>query len=411
MANDLTKSYEMFAKAQELVPNGIYGPRNPSFLDSGAKAFPCFLREGKGAHIIDVDGNEYIDFMCSFGANLLGFRHPRVEEAVIDQMGRGGLLTMPGDKWVQLAEYLTAHTPLADWVIFGKNGSDVTSWCTNVARVHTKKSKILMAMGAYHGFHAWSVPTPTGVPKEHRAGIVTFTYNSIESFHKAVEKYKDELAAVILTPIRHEVFSDLEMPVEGFYDAVRKTCDQENMVFIMDDIRCCYRLKFEGSHEYFGTRPDLVTIGKGMANGYPISVAYGTAEMKQAACQVYFSGTHFYSSVPMAASLATLEIIRNEGIIDRMNELGNNLKKGILEQATAHGVEVSYSGPPSIPFMTFKNGGPAAALLFTSEAARRGIFLHPHHNWFVCAGHTDEDIKKTLEVTDVCFKMVKEKFS
>jgi glutamate-1-semialdehyde 2,1-aminomutase len=148
-----------------------------------------------------------------------------------------------------------------------------------------------------------------------------------------------------------------------------------------------------------------------MANGYPIAVAYGREEIMNAACQVYFSGTHFYSAVPMAASLTTLEIIRKEGIIDRMNELGAMLKKGLLEQAASHGVEVVYSGPLSIPFMTFKNGGPAAALTFCGAAVKRGVFLHPHHNWFVCAGHTEDDIKQALQATDECFKLVKEKFS
>ncbi len=402
---DLTKSLEMFEKAKTLIPNGIFGPRNPMFL--GNQTHPCFFRSGKGGRAIDVDGNEYIDYMCSFGANLLGYLHPKVEEAVNKQMQKGGLMTMPMDVWTELAEYLVEHTPLADWVIFAKNGSDVTTWCTNVARVHTKKKKILMAMGSYHGFHSWSVPTPTGVPDEHRAGVVTFTYNSIESFTKAFEKHKDELAAVILTPIKHDIFQDLELPVPGYFDAVRKACDENNVVFIMDDIRCCYRLKFEGSHEYFNTTPDLVTIGKGMANGHPIAVAYGTEKMKQAACQVYFSGTHFYSGAPMAAALAALEIIRTEGVIEKINHLGQMLKDGMLEQAQSHGVEVSWSGPLGIPFMRFPKGGPAASITFAGSATKRGVFLHPHHNWFVCAGHTEEDIKQTLEVTDECFAIVK----
>ena len=406
---DLTKSYQLFDKAQQLVPNGIYGPRSPKFLGMGD--YPCFFREGKGGRVIDVDGNEYIDYMCSFGANLLGYRHPKVDETVMSQLrDHGGLMTMPSNHWVELAEYLTTHTPLADWVVFAKNGSDVTTWCTNVARVFTKKKKILMAAGSYHGFHSWSVPMPTGVPDEHRAGIVSFQYNKIEGFKKAVEKHKGEIAAVILTPIKHDIFQDLEMPVPGFFDEVRRVCDEENMLFIMDDIRCCYRLQFEGSHEFLGAKPDMVTIGKGMANGYPISVAYGAARLKEAACQVYFSGTHFYNGVPMAAALTTLEIIRTEGIIDYINNIGGMLRRGMVEQAESHSLTVSWSGPPAIPFMTFKTGGAAASTLFATSAARRGIFLHPHHNWFICAGHTEADIKQTLEVTDECFKLVAEKF-
>jgi len=404
----LEKSHEMFEKAQKLVPNGIFGPRNPNFMVPGA--YPCFFREGKGGRAIDVDGNEYIDFMCAFGANLLGYRHPKVDEAVHKQQSEsGGLMTMPMDRWVELAEYITDHTPSADFVIFAKNGSDVTTWCTNVARVHTRRQKILMAMGSYHGFHAWCVPATAGIPNEHRAGILNFDYNNVDSLKRVVEKNSGEIAAIILTPMRHEAFSDISMPEEGFFKAVREVCDEEGMLFIMDDIRCCYRLKFEGSHEYFGADPDLVTIGKGMANGYPLSVAYGKNHVMKSAQQVYFSGTHFYSAGPMAAALTALEIVRTEGIIDKVNATGEMFRKGLLEQAASHGVEVNYTGPPPIPFMTFVgDSGFQWSRLFCAEAIKRGVFLHPHHNWFICAGHSEEDIKFALEATDECFKKVKE---
>ena len=402
---DLTKSMAMYERALRVIPNGIYGPRNPASLVLGK--YPCFFREGLAGHVTDVDGNDYVDFMCAFGANLLGYRHPKVEEAARDQMTRGGLLTMPTDRWLELAEYFTAVTPSANWVVFAKNGSDVTTWCTNVARVHTGKKKILMAAGAYHGFHSWSVPFPAGVPDEHRAGIVEFAYNDVADLRRAVDEHRGDLAGIILTPIRHDTFHDVELPVPGFFEAVRELCDRDGIVFIMDDIRCCYRLKFEGSHEIFGAKPDLVTVGKGIANGYPLSLAYGTAAMMDAARQVYISGTHFYSGVPMAAALASLEVIRAEGVVERVNALGELLKRGVLEQAAAHGVPVTYSGPPAIPFLSFQAGFQANRV-FCSEATVRGVFLHPFHNWFLCAGHTEDDIRRALEVTDVCFGKVKE---
>ncbi|MFA6448522.1 MAG: aminotransferase class III-fold pyridoxal phosphate-dependent enzyme [bacterium] len=404
---DLTKSHALFARAQDLIPNGIFGPRNPNFMVGGQ--YPCFFREGYMGHAVDVDGNDYIDFMCSFGANLLGYRHPAIEEAAREQMSRGGLMTMPMDRWVEAAEYLTKHIPLADFVIFAKNGSDVTTWCTRVARVHTKRKKILMADGTYHGFHDWCVPSSTGVHDLHRAGIISFKYNDVESLRKAVESNKGEIAAIILTPMRHEAFSNVELPVDGFFKEVRKVCDEEGIVFIMDDIRCCFRLKFEGSHEYFGAEPDLVTIGKGMSNGYPLSVAYGRESMKKAACNVFFSGTHFYSGMPLAVMLTCLEIVRTEGVIDKINKIGTLLKNGLLDLAAKHSVDVTYSGPPSIPFMNF-NYQNAFVLrnTFCSNAVRRGLFLHPHHNWFVCAGHTEDDIARALEIADICFEKTKE---
>jgi glutamate-1-semialdehyde 2,1-aminomutase len=402
----LTNSMAMYERALRVIPNGIYGPRNPAALVLGK--YPCFFRSGHMGHVVDVDGNDYIDFLCAFGANLLGYNHPKVEEAARDQAARGGLLTMPTDRWLELAETFTARTPLADWVVFAKNGSDVTTWCTNVARVHTGRTKVLMATGAYHGFHSWSVPFPAGVPDEHRAGVVEFAYNDAADLRRAVDENRGALAAIILTPIRHDTFHDVEMPVPGFFDEVRALCDRDGIVFIMDDIRCCYRLKFEGSHEFFRARPDLVTVGKGVANGHPIAIAYGTSAMMDAARQVYISGTHFYNGVPMAAALASLDVIRAEGALEKINHLGGMLRRGIEQQATAHGVAATYSGPAGIPFLSFPELGFEASRVFCGEAALRGVFLHPFHNWFICAGHTEEDIRRTLEVTDVCFRKVKE---
>ncbi|HOO57571.1 MAG TPA: aminotransferase class III-fold pyridoxal phosphate-dependent enzyme [bacterium] len=404
---DISKSLEMFEHAQQVIPNGIFGPRNPNFMVGGQ--YPCFFREGYMGHATDVDGNEYIDFMCSFGANLLGYRHPVVEEAVKEQMTRGGLMTMPMDRWVEAADYITQNIPLADWVIFAKNGSDVTTWCTRVARVHTKRKKILMASGTYHGFHDWCVPTTTGVNPAHRADILGFEFNNVESLKKAVENNKDEIAGIILTPMRHEAFSNVELPKEGFFDAVREVCDENGIVFIMDDIRCCFRLKFEGSHEYFGAKPDLVTIGKGITNGYPLSVAYGKEDLKRAACNVFFSGTHFYSGIPMAAAVAALKYIKEENVLAHINKIGEMFKNGIIELAEKHSVDITYSGPPAIPFVNFNSPNTfQMRSTFCSNAVRRGVFLHPHHNWFICGGHTEDDIAKTMEVLDICFEKVKE---
>src|SRR5665647_673182 len=160
------KSYAMLEEARKVIPNGIYGPRTPSFLTYGS--YPCFLARGKGSHIWDVDGNEYIDYMCSFGTNILGICNEEVDQAAMDQMKKGDCFTLPSNRWNEMAEYMVNLIEGQDWVVFGKNGSDVTSFATTVARGYTGKNKIILANGAYHGAHFWCTHSEYGIPKEYQ---------------------------------------------------------------------------------------------------------------------------------------------------------------------------------------------------------------------------------------------------
>ncbi len=404
------KSYEMFEKAKEYVPNGIYGPRSPMFLTYGS--YPCFLERGEGSHIWDVDGNEYIDYMCSFGTNILGIGHPYVEESAKSQMERGNCFTLPSSRWNETAKRLVELISGMDWTVFGKNGSDATSYSIAVARNYTKKRVIIIANGAYHGAHFWNSHNPAGIPPEYQAFVEHFNYNDLEGLKGIFDKHKGDVAAVMLTPYHHPAMADQVMPAPGLLDEVRKLCDSEGSLFIMDDIRCNFRLHINGSHVHFGADPDLVCLGKAMANGYPISSCLGKAKIKKAAEEVYFTGTHFFSAVPMAATIATLDVIEEEGIIEKVAKQGALLKKGLISAAEKHGLKVNYTGHDAMPFMSFV-GDQNLELnrLFCGEAAKRGIFFHPHHNWFLSGAHSDEDIEKTLDVSTEALSIVKDHIS
>jgi glutamate-1-semialdehyde 2,1-aminomutase len=187
-------------------------------------------------------------------------------------------------------------------------------------------------------------------------------------------------------------------------------CKAEGILILSDDIRCGFRLNANGSHVYYGFEPDLVCFGKAMANGYPISALTGKEAYKEAAEAVFFSGTHFFAAVPMAASLAAIRVINRDGVIKKLYDTGMKLKEGMTALAAEAGLKVHYTGHPVMPFMRFDGDADFSVnRFFCGEAAKRGIFLHPHHNWFVCLGHTDADIARTLEVARECFKLVKEK--
>lgn len=404
------KSYQMFDEAKKMIPNGIYGPRNPYFLTYGS--YPCFFTKGKGSHVWDVDGNEYIDYMCSFGTNILGMCNPEVDEAAMDQMRKGNSFTLPTDKWNELAKAMVGLIDGMDWVAYGKNGSDVTTYATAIARHHTRRNKIVVVKGAYNGAHFWCSNSSAGVPDEYRAHILSFEYNDIDQFKALVDENKDDIAGVMLTPHHHPAMADQVMPKKGFYNEIEDICSKEGILVIMDDIRCGFRIHNNGSHCYYDSHPDLVCFGKAMANGYPISAIMGKNSNKATAEGVYFTGTHFFAAVPMAAAITTMKIIERDKVIENIYDLGIRLKQGIKSQAEELGLDIHYTGHPVMPFMRFEGDADLSLnRFFCGEAAKRGIFLHPHHNWFICAAHTKEDIERTLEVTRQCFALTAEEMT
>jgi len=406
---EFTKSYELFEEAQKYVPGGIYGPRTPRFLTFGS--YPAFLKRGEGCRVWDVDGNEYIDYMCSFGTNLLGLKNPRVEAAALEQMKNADCFTLPSDLWVPLAKKMTETVHNGDWCVFGKNGSDVTSYALSAARVFTGKWDIIVARGSYHGSHFWCQPHGTGIPEEWKSHIHYINYNDPADLQRVVEANRGKIACIMLTPHRHDAFIDQVLPTKEFVESVNSLAKSEGFCVIIDDVRCGFRLHLAGSAKWYGYNADLQCFGKAMANGYPIAVAMGKRELMEAAGKVFFTGTHYFSGVPFAAALAAIEENRASGAIEKIDAMGKKLMQGLADAAASEKITVTLSGPPAMPYMNFDNDAPHEKnRYFCGEAARRGIFFHPHHNWFVCAALTDDDIKKTLNVAAECFKLTKEKF-
>ena len=404
------RSEALMARAFKVVPSGIYGHASPVLLVPGA--YPKFMARGQGCRIWDVDGNEYIDFMCSYGPIVLGHNHPRVDEAARAQQARADCQNLPGEVWVELAELLVDITPIADWAIFAKNGSDVTSWSLAVARAHTRRNKVIMVANSYHGAHPWCTPIPTGIPEADRANILSFRYNDLDELRRLVAENRGDIAGLIICPFRHEAFHDSEMPAPGFHQAVREICDQEGIVLILDDVRAGFRLHMGGSGEVLGLRPDLVCYSKAIANGYALAVGLGREELRQATQSIFFTGTFWPATVSMAAAITTINTLRKEGGIEKMAAVGTRLRQGLDQQARSLGVAINQTGPPAIPFMTFAadKGSFERNRAFCGECARRGVFFHPHHNWFLSAAHTETDIDEALTVTEAAFRVVKERF-
>jgi len=402
------KSYELFERAEKVIPNGIQGPRTPRFSAFGS--VPAFYSKTLGSHVWDVDGNEYIEYLCGFGAVALGYNDPVVEKAAAAQAQKANSTSFPSPVMVELAERLVSLIPQADWVVYGKNGSDVTTWATQVAREATGRNIIIKAKHAYHGFHAWCQPS-VGVPPEYQTYVLEVDYNDLRAMEQAVAENPGQVAGIMLCPIRHDTFKDLEVPPRSYFEGVRQLCDREGIVLMFDDVRCGFRMHLSGSAMVVGGDPDIVCFGKSLGNGHALSVAVGKEKLRPTANKVYFSGTHFQAAVPMAAAIACLKEMEARDAVEHMNSIHALLKKGMEQRGKSAGLQLAFSGTGGLFFMTFKPDPTfEKARFFCGEMAKRGVIWHPHHNMFLGAAHTEEDVQKTLDVAEVSLKLTKEKF-
>jgi glutamate-1-semialdehyde 2,1-aminomutase len=400
-------SRALFERAARVIPGGIYGSKAPGFLVPGA--YPCYIERAKGCRMWDPDGNEYIDYLCGFGSQIVGYGNERVDSPALARIAAGDLLDQPASVMVELAERLVGLVEGAAWAVFAKNGTDVTTLALSLARVRTEKPIAVVASGAYHGAANWCGANPFPALAREWADMRTFTWNDVPGLERIFEEERGRIACIMLTPYHHPTYRPQELPAPALYEAVHRLCRQEGALFIMDDIRANFRLHPRGSHVFFGAKPDLWCMGKALANGYPISVLLGCEELKKTASSFFITGTYWMSAAPMVAAMATLDETERLGGTARLAALGTLLKDGLEAAGRAAGFGARMSGPPAIPFLTFDED-PNLYLnqRFGAAMARRGVFLHPHHNWFLSLAHTETDISLTVEQANAAFAAMRE---
>jgi glutamate-1-semialdehyde 2,1-aminomutase len=393
------------SRAAKVIPGGMFGHQSTARLPA---AFPQFLARGEGCRIWDVDGNEYVDFMCSYGPIVLGHRHPRVEAAAAAQLAKGDTQNGPAPVLVELAELLVDTVAHADWALFQKNGTDATTLCCTIARATTGRPKILVATGAYHGAAPWCTPNPLGTTPEDRANLGYFTYNDLPSVATAFAEADGLIAGVMVSPFRHDARFDQELVDPEFARGVRRLCDEHGAALILDDVRAGFRLDLGGSWETVGVHPDLSAFSKAIANGWPLAAVTGGDAFRPGAKRLFATGSFWCEATPMAAAIATIHALRDEDAIAAMDRAGSMLRRGLAEQASAHGFDVHQTGPVQVPWLSFAGDGDfAISDAWTSAAMERGVYLHPWHNWFVCAAHTEDDVAWALERTNDAFAVVR----
>jgi glutamate-1-semialdehyde 2,1-aminomutase len=392
-------------RAEAVIPNGMYGHQSARLLPEN---FPQFFARSKGARLWDADGNEYLDFMCGYGPNLFGYGHPGIDAAAVKQQALGDAMTGPAPAMVELAEKFVNLVSHADWAMFCKNGTDATTIAVMTARAHTKKRKILVAKGAYHGAAPWCTPVTAGTVPEDRAHMLTYVYNDVESLEAAVIAAGDDLAGIIASPFKHDAFVDQQLPDPHYARRAREICDERGALLIIDDVRAGFRLSRDCSWSLVNVEPDLSCWGKAIANGYPISAVLGSQKCKAAAGSIYVTGSFWFAGTAMAAGVATLDLIKSSDYLEQTTALGEKLRTGFDAIARDNGFALRQTGPAAMPLVLFEDDPDfRTGYAWTSEMVKRGVYVHPWHNMFMCTAMTDADIALAHQAADESFKAVK----
>ena len=397
------KSDELFLKAQELIPGGIFGHYKFAVREEG----PKFFSKAKNAYFWDIDGNKYLDLICGWGPMILGYNNSKIDKAARTQYDLGNTVSVASPVMVELAETLTDMVDIADWALFGKNGGDSTQLAIMVARAETGKSKILKIKDGYHGANGWMQnKNNPGIINSDSEEVLSISWNDLDEFDEMISSFGSEIACFISSPYDHPTSKDSSLPKEGYWKHIEKKCSENNIVLIVDDVRTGFRIDLKGSHNAFGFSPDLVCLGKAMANGYPISALVGKASLKDAANKVYFSGTQFFNSAPMAASKATLEELQNLNAIEIMNTNGLKLKDDLSTAAKAFGLEIKVSGVPSMPYFKIEDQTKDFHVDWTDECLSRGLYLTSYHNHFLSVAHGEAEINEIVRIASEAFEAI-----
>ena len=409
---NISQSLELYDEALTLVPGGVLGARKPGDFIPGE--YPIFLDSGKGSRLTDVDGNEYIDFLCGYGPIILGYREEEVDEAVYRQIkDKGFCFTLTQRYQNLLAKKLAEIVPSSEMSIFLKTGSDATSASIRIARAHTNRLKVMRC--GYHGWHDWCVEMKGGIPAKFYEDVFEFQYNRLDQLEELMAAHGEDTAAIIMTPFGHPNHQKMQVPAPGFLEGVRKIADQYGTVLVYDEIRTGFRLSMGGAQKLYGVTPDLTVLGKAMANGYPISVVTGKKDIMMAAeSKLFISSTFFPNSDAFIAALKTIEILERENVLENIWEKGEAFMQQIQSVIDKHDVGAELTGVGPMFYITFKKDETGSykgkRTDFYTQLIRKKIFFIPFHHVYISFRHTQEDLNTALNAIDESLAFIKEKY-
>ena len=406
---DHQKSRAWFDRALNTIPSGVYGHLGPSeglFLP--LEKWPLISSRAKGTYFWDMDGNQYLDLMCAYGPNVLGYGDPDVDRAAMEQLMAGNCTTAPSYKMVECAELLTDTVAMADWAFFMKNGTDATTMAVLTARAATGKKKTIFLRGYYHGNQPWAMKADyPGILPEEVANNIVVPWFSVEALEQAYAENGGDVAALIAQPYDHGNFADNRCATKEYWASVREFCTKHGIVLIIDDVRTGFRLDLAGSDHYYGFEADLICFCKALANGYNMSVTCGKEFLRAAASSISFTGSYWMSAEPFAACIACINKMKALDTPALFRKIGTKITDGFRAAAADHGFDLVVSGEPALFYLRIANDD--SLMLhqeWVAECVSRGLFITSHHNHFINAAITDADIALAVDIADDAFSVV-----
>ncbi|MFC2014529.1 glutamate-1-semialdehyde 2,1-aminomutase [Chloroflexota bacterium] len=417
---NLQKSEKLFQEAQRYLPGGVDSPVRAYKAVGGT---PPFIVRGKGSRIYDEDGNEFIDYVCSWGPLILGHSHPRVVEAIKKAAENGTSYGAPTGLEVTLAKMVSSAIPSIEMVRFVNSGTEATMTALRLARAFTKRDKVIKFAGGYHG-HAdgllvqagsglatLSLPGSPGVPESYAQNTLVAPYNDSEAITQIFQSYPDDIAAVIIEPVAANM--GVVPPQPGFLDSLRRITSQYGALLIFDEVITGFRVAYGGAQSVFGITPDLTCLGKIIGGGLPVGAFGGKREIMEMMApvgQVYQAGTLSGNPLAMTAGIETLKALGQPGVYERLDETATLLEEGINRAASSLKVKLNVSRVASLltvffsdnVAIDFESASKADTALFSKffrQLQARGIYWAPSQfeAAFISLAHSDEDIQKTIE--------------
>lgn len=373
---------QTFSKSYKFLPN---------------KRSPLFIKKASGCYVTDVDGNQYIDMVNALLSVSIGYRVKKIDNAVINQIKKNGInFSLPSENENKLAKLLIKHIPCAEMVRYAKNGSDVTSAAIRLSRYYTKRKKIFFS--GYHGWHDWYIGKTTfnhGVPHETSKLSFNFKFNDLKGFIKIFQKHRKDLAAVILEPM------SIEKPRINFLRIIKKMCKENGTLLIFDETCTGFRFSLGGAQKLFKITPDLSTFGKGVANGYPLSILVGKKKIMKHCDNIFFSTTFGGENVSLIGAISTINYIIDKNVISHLYKMGKLLVISIKKVLDSNLINfVSIEGHPSWTFMIFKSVGKYKdshiKTYFIEKCIENGILTLGTNN--ISYAHKKKDILKVIKV-------------
>lgn len=394
------------------------------------------IAEGKGSHVTDVAGRDYIDYHLGSGPDLLGHAHPAIVQAVAAQLGKGSTYYFLNQHAIRLAERVVGAVPCGEQLHFTGSGTEATFFALRASRAHTRRSKVLKFEGAWHGMHDYALwgtvptepsdypharPDSAGIPPSVGAEVLVAPFNDAARAVELIDRNAGELAAVIVEPLQRVL-----RPRPGFLEAVREATRRHGIVLIFDEVVTGFRIAWGGAQERYGVVPDLATYGKAMAGGFPMACIVGRAEIMGAfdgrrlarKDLAWASGTLSGNPISATAGLAALEVLAQLGTYERLHHLGGRLRAGLVEAGRRHGFPTQALGEDAVFGIRFiENEDPqnwmdlqahdrALGLKWGMECLKRGLLVNPNEKFYVSVAHTDADVDRTLEICDAAFAAI-----